>query len=97
MTEGGDLDRSRVDLRHPLWGITPSLSPPHVWDLLEALWIDVSVCGLMCQLNQPPDCQVGSLEAQFSFRSGIDGLSFSYSGMSPWNLCPPGLDLLFFV
>ena len=42
LTEGGDLDSSRVDLQHPLWGITPSLSPPHVWALLEALWIDVS-------------------------------------------------------
>ena len=55
LTEGGDLDRSRVELQPPLWGIAPSLSPPHMWALLEAPWIDVSVCGLMCQLNQPLD------------------------------------------
>ena len=48
LTEGGDLDRSKVEIQHPLWGIAPSLCSPHVWDLLEALWIDVSVCGLMC-------------------------------------------------
>ena len=42
LTKGDDLDRSRVDLQHPLWGIVPSLSPPHMWALLEALWIDVS-------------------------------------------------------
>ena len=46
--EGGYLDRFRVEVQHPLWGIVPSLSPAHVWDLLEALWIDVSICGLMC-------------------------------------------------
>ena len=89
MTEGGDLDRSRVDIRHPLWGIVPSLSPPHVWDILEALWINVSVCGLIGQLNQPPNWQLGSVEAQFNFRLGIDGLSFSCSGLSPWDLRPP--------
>ena len=77
------MDRSRVELQHPLWGIAPFLSPPHVWDLLEALWIDVSVSGLMCQLNQSPDWQVDSMEAQFNFRSGIDGLSFNCSGLSP--------------
>ena len=54
------MDRSRVELQHLLWGIAPSLSPPHVWALLKALWVDVSVCGLMCQLNEPPDGQVGS-------------------------------------
>ena len=55
LTEGANHDRSRVELRPPLWGIAPSLSPPHVWALLEALWIDVSVCGLMGQLNHPPN------------------------------------------
>ena len=62
-----------------------SLSPPHVWDLLESLWIDVSVCGLMCQLNQPLYWQVGSVRLQIS----IDGLSLSCSGLSPWDLHPP--------
>ena len=74
----------------------PSLSPPHVWALLGALWTDVLVYGLMCQLNQAPDWQVDSVEAQFSFRSGIDGLSFSYSGLSPWDLCPPWAGSLVF-
>ena len=55
LTEGGDLNRSRVDLQHPLWGISPSLSPPHLWALLEALGIDLSVKRLMCQLNLPLD------------------------------------------
>ena len=54
LTEGGDQIRSRVDLQYSLWGIAPSLSPPHVWTLLDAVWTDVSVYGLMCQLNQAP-------------------------------------------
>ena len=64
---------------------TLSLSPPHVWALLEALWIDFSVCALMYRLYQPPNWQVGSVRLQIS----IDGLSFNYSGLSPWDLRPP--------
>ena len=38
LTKGGDQIRSKVDLRYSLWGIAPSLSPPHMWDLLGAMW-----------------------------------------------------------
>ena len=90
------MDKSRVELQHPLWGIVPYLYPPHVWDLLEALWIDVLVCGLMCQLNKPPDRQVGSMEAHFSFRSTLID-SPSAIAICLLGICAPrGLDLLFF-
>ena len=56
------MDRSRVEIQHPLWGIAPSLSSPRVWDLLETPWIDVLVFGLMCQLNQPPDLQISLVQ-----------------------------------
>ena len=39
LTEGANQGRSRVELQPPLWGIMPSLSPPHVWALLGALWL----------------------------------------------------------
>ena len=39
LTGGCDQGRSRVELQPPLWGIAPFLSPPHVWALLEALWL----------------------------------------------------------
>ena len=89
LTEGGDLDRSKVELQHHLWGIAPSLSPPHVWDLLEALWIDVSA--------QSAPRLIGRLSgSSVQLQIDINGLSFSCSGLSPWDLRPPGLDLLFF-
>ena len=68
-----------------LWGIAPSLSPPHVWTLLDALWDDVSVYGLMCQLNQAPDWQVVSVQLQFC----IDELSISWFHLIPWGIVPP--------
>ena len=61
-------------------------SPGSSVDWCVSLWIDVSVCGLMCQLNQPPDWQVGSVQLQIS----IDWLSLCCSGMSPWDLRPLG-------
>ena len=45
LTEGGDLGGSRVELQLPLWGIAPSLSPPHVWALLGALWLMIQSAG----------------------------------------------------
>ena len=38
LTGGGDLGGSRVELQLPLWGISPSLSPPHVWAHLDEFW-----------------------------------------------------------
>ena len=38
LTEGGDLDRSRVELQHPFWEILSFLSPPHVWAHLDEFW-----------------------------------------------------------
>ena len=48
LTEGGDKIRSRVDIEHPLWGISPSLSPQQVLAHLDEFWADVSVYRLMC-------------------------------------------------
>ena len=76
-----------------LYGELHSLSPPHVWALLEALWTDVSVYGLMCQLNQAPSWQVGSVQLQIC----IDWLSISWFDLIPWELHPPGMDLLVFL
>ena len=84
---------SRADLQWSSWGIAPSLSPPHVWTLLDALWTDVSVYGLMCQLNQAPGWQVVPVQLQIC----IDWLSISWFDLIPWELHPPGLDLLIFV
>ena len=91
LTEGGDLDRSRVELQHPLWGIAPSLSPPHVGSSGWVL-VDASVNRLRCQSDQLADWQLHSVRLRSGLvrhRSGIDGLSFSYNGLSPWDLCPP--------
>ena len=44
-TKGGDLGGSRVELYTPLWGIAPSLSPPHVWALMGALWLMIQLAG----------------------------------------------------
>ena len=38
LTEGGDMVGSRVEFQLPLWGISPSLSPPHVWAHLDEFW-----------------------------------------------------------
>ena len=45
LIEGGDQGRSRVELQPLLWGIAPSLSPPHVWALLGALWLMIHLAG----------------------------------------------------
>ena len=68
---------------HPL-----SLSSTHVGSSGSSV-VDDSLNKSMCQLNQPPNWLPDSVEAQFSFKSGIDGLSFSCSGLSPWDLRPP--------
>ena len=39
LTKGANQGRLRVELQPPLSGIVPSLSPPHVWALLEPLWL----------------------------------------------------------
>ena len=45
LIKGGDQGRSRVELQPPLWGIAPSLSPPHVRALLGALWLMIHSAG----------------------------------------------------
>ena len=45
LTKGGDLGGSRVELQLPSWGIARSLSPPHVWALLGALWLMIQSEG----------------------------------------------------
>ena len=92
LTEGGDQIRSRVDLEHPLWGISPSLSPQHVFGSSRWILVDASVNRLGCQSDQPPDWQLHSVRLRSGLarhRSGIDGHSFNWFDVSPWDLRPP--------
>ena len=92
LTEGGDQIRSRVDLQHPLWGISPSLSPPHVFGSSGWVLVDASVNRLRCQSDQLSDWQLHSvrlISGSVRHRSGIDGLSIRILGLSPWDLRPP--------
>ena len=57
----------------------------HPLSLLHTCGLSWKLCGLMCQLNQPPDWQVGLVRLHIS----IDCLSLSCSGLSPWDLRLP--------
>ena len=46
LIEGVNRGRSIVELQPPLWGMAPSLSPPHMWALLGALWLMIHSAGL---------------------------------------------------
>ena len=53
--------------------------------------VDASINRLRCQSDQLSDWQLHSVRLKscsVRHKSGIDGLSFSYSGLSPWDLCP---------
>jgi hypothetical protein len=50
-----------------------------------SVWADVSVYGLMCQPDQAPGWQVGSVQPQFC----IDELSISWFHLIPWGIVPP--------
>ena len=62
--------------------------------------VDASVNRLRCQSDQLSDWQLHSVRLRSGsvrHRSGIDGLSISIFGLSPWDLRPPGLDLIFCI
>ena len=54
------------------------------------LWVDVSVQSAPWLTRR-----LSGISIQLQI--GINGLSFSCNGLSPWDLRPTGLDLLFFV
>ena len=66
-----------------------SLSPPHVWALLEALWIDAISLWVDVLAQSAPGLTSRLSGSSVQLHIGIDGLSFSWSGLSPWDLRPP--------
>ena len=76
LIEGSDLGGARVELQIPLWGITPSLSPPYVWALLGALWLMIhSVGRCVSSINPPIDIRTHQRLSSASYQALMDSPS----------------------